>query len=141
MKKTLFLLFLILSTTLFSQKIEINSSCEVTYKVVDDTLGVMVEQNDVSQKFFIDLDKKNIEMFYLASDGNWVRTYHNTKIKDFTINFKKRNGGFIEVFCPDVNKTLVVWMVKFEDNKYQLYTYWKNENLFFDKQNLIVNFK
>jgi hypothetical protein len=141
MKNTFFLLFLTLSTTLFSQKIEINSSCEVTYKVVDDTLAIVTEQNDISQKFLFDLDKKNIEMFYLAPDGNWVRTYYNTKIKDFTINFKKRNGGFIEVFCPDVDKILVVWLVKFEDDKYQLYTYWKNENLFFNNENLIVNFK
>ena len=141
MKKTLFLLFLTLSTTLFSQKIEINSSCEVTYKVVDDTLAILTEHNDISEKFFIDLDKKTFEVFHLDPDGNWNSKFGNLKINDYTMNFKRRNGGFIEVFCPDVNKTLVVWVEKFEGNKYQVYTYWKNENLFFDKQNLIVNFK
>jgi hypothetical protein len=141
MKNTFFLLFLTLSTTLFSQKIEINSSCEVTYKVVEDTLGIMVEQNDISEKFLIDLDKKTFEVFHLDPYGEWNSTFGNLKINDSTINFKRRNGGFIEVFCPNVNKTLVVWVVKFEGNKYLLYTYWKNENLFFNKENLVVNIK
>lgn len=140
MKNTLFVLFLMLSTTLFSQKIETNSSCEVTYKVIRDS-AFQIEQNDISERFEIDLKKKTVEIFHMDPYGDWNSTFGVMKIKDSTMNFKKRKGGFVEVFCPDTKKTLVIWVNSHDDNKFELYTYWKNEYLVYFKDNLTVNIK
>lgn len=140
MKNTLFVLFLMFSTSLFSQKIKTNSSCEVTYKVIGDS-AVQIKQNDISERFEIDLNKKTVEIFHMDPYGDWNSTFGVMKIKDSTINFKKRKGGFVEVFCPDTKKTLVVWLNSYDDGKFELYTYWKNESLVYFKNNLIVSFE
>lgn len=139
MKKTLIALLLMLSTSAFTQKIDATSNCEVIYNVIRDT-AFQIDKNEILEKIEINLDNKTVEMFKMSQDSQWVSVYGIMKIKDSTINFKRRNGGFVEVFCPDTKKTLVIWLNS-RDNKFELYKYWKNESLVYYKECLTVNFK
>jgi hypothetical protein len=146
MKNTLFVLFLMLSTTLFGQTIIINSKNESTFEVSNNNQLKFIEEHELIHKYVIDFDKKMVKSFFgnspdflINADGvlpfegkNQTLEFNNDKFSNFTI----------EVFYPQFDKTLTITLSKLPvSNEFVLCTSWNNDNLVFFKNNVTVNFE
>ena len=146
MKNTLFVLFLMFSTSLFSQKLIINSKNESTFEIANKNQLNFIEEHELIHKYVIDFDKKTVESFFgnspdflINADGvlpfkdvNKVLEFKNDKFSNFTI----------EVFYPKFNKTLTITLSKLSvSDEFVLCTSWDNDNLVFFKNNVTVNFE
>ena len=146
MKNTLFVLFLMFSTSLFSQKLIINSKNESTFEIVNKNQLNFIEEHELIHKYVIDFDKKTVESFFgnspdflINADGiltfegeNQTLEFKNDKFSNFTI----------EVFYPKFNKTLTITLSKLSvSDEFVLCTSWDNDNLVFFKNNVTVNFE